>query len=230
MAGDATAGDATGETGAPGSPARRAVVAEPVRAPAAAAASFFSDLRYIGQLDRTYLVCEAPGELVLVDQHAAHERVEFQRLRARCADRTLPTQRLLFPHRLELSPAEQAVIADCAEQLAAVGLELEAGDDAIAIKAVPAGLRAAKPEAVVRELVADLAERGASRAVEERLDLVLATIACHSVVRAGDSLTPREAEALLRSMDGVEYKAHCPHGRPVLLRLGVDEIARRFGR
>jgi DNA mismatch repair protein MutL len=184
----------------------------------------------MGQLDRTYLVCEGDGELVLIDQHAAHERVAFQRLRDRADTDAVATQRLLFPTTLELPPGEAAVVADGGPLLGAVGFDVEPfGASAVAIKAVPAGLRH-DPTQVLRELLGDLADRGGSRAVDERLDRVLATIACHSVVRAGDVLGADEARALLGQMDGVDFRAHCPHGRPVLLRIGVPEIARRFGR
>ena len=139
-------------------------------------------------------------------------------------------QRLLFPTILELPPAERALVADGADLLAAVGFDVEPfGPTTIAVKAVPAGLRH-EPTAVLRELLDDLADRGGSRAVDERLDHVLATIACHSVVRAGDVLGPDQARALLDQMDGVDFRAHCPHGRPVLLRISIAEIARRFGR
>ena len=192
---------------------------------------FFSSLRYLGQLDRTYLLCEGDGELVLLDQHAAHERVEFQRLRRAYQERSVPVQTLLFPHNLELTARQQAAAADCITELAAVGFELEPfGGDAFALKAVPARIRAGTGDAVLGELLDELVECGGSRAVDERLDTVFATIACHSVVRAGDVLSAREVEALLGSLDGVDFRAHCPHGRPVLLRIGIGEIARRFGR
>jgi len=199
-------------------------------APAETTAGFFARLRYMGQLDRTYLVCEGDGELVLIDQHAAHERVEFQRLRERSTAREVPIQRLLFPQTVEVPPAHHAVVDDLADVLAAAGFEVEPfGGATVAIKAMPAGLRD-DSAAVLRELLAELADRAGSRAVEQRLDHVLATIACHSVVRAGDVLSPREAESLLGQMDGVDFRAHCPHGRPVLLRIPATEIGRRLGR
>jgi DNA mismatch repair protein MutL len=195
------------------------------------AAEFFTRLRYIGQLDRTYLVCELGGEMVLVDQHAAHERVAFQRLRDRYQERAVPVQRLLFPKTLELAPAQGAVADDLRQTLSDMGFEIEPfGGSTYALKSVPAGLRESDVDDVVAELLDELAERGGSRALEERLDLALATIACHSAVRAGDVLGEEEVHALFRSLDGVDFKAHCPHGRPVLLRIRVDEIARRFGR
>jgi DNA mismatch repair protein MutL len=188
---------------------------------------FFSGLRYLGQLDATYLVCERDGELVLVDQHAAHERVAFQKLRERWAARTVARQRLLFPQTVELGRGAEEMV----EALDAVGFEIEPfGEGTFAMKAVPAELRDGEdPAALLRRLCAEL-EQGGSRAVEERLDAVFATLACHSVVRAGDALGPAEATSLLASLDAVDFRAHCPHGRPVLLRIRVDEIARRFGR
>lgn len=195
------------------------------------ASRFFSRLRYIGQLDRTYLICESEGEMVLVDQHAAHERVAFQHLRERYQQRAIPVQRMLFPKTVELTPGQGAMVEECRESLASMGFEVEPfGGATYALKTVPAGLREADAEPVLLELLDELVERGGSRALEERLDLVLATIACHSVVRAGDVLSNQEVHALFHSLDQVEFKAHCPHGRPVLLRISVSELARRFGR
>ena len=205
----------------------------PPPAPAApAAAGFFGRLLYLGQLDRTYLVCEAAGELVLIDQHAAHERIAFQRLREAHRTSGPRTQRLLFPRTIELAPQQAGAALDNADALAAIGFELEAFSkgSSFLLRASPVDL--AEPEVVptLLELLSDLAENDASRAVGDRLDLLLATVACHSVVRAGDTLSVAEAEALLSSMDAVDYRAHCPHGRPVLLRISIAEIARRFGR
>jgi DNA mismatch repair protein MutL len=224
----------------PASP--RTAPARPLASPAAAAPpadepdpvdappAYFAALRYLGQIDRTYLVCEGDGELVLLDQHAAHERVAFQRLKDRAEHGEVAVQRLLFPSVIELPPAEAALCAEHGAVLAKVGFEVEPfGGAAIAVKAVPAGLRE-DATSVLRELLGELAERGGSRALTERLDHVLATVACHSVVRAGDALSTDEVVALLAQMDGIDFRAHCPHGRPVLLRIGTSEIARRFGR
>jgi DNA mismatch repair protein MutL len=192
---------------------------------------FFEGLRYIGQLDRTYLVCERDSEMVLIDQHAAHERVAFARLKERFKERQMPVQRMLFPLTIELAEPEAAVASESKDELAGLGFELEPfGGTSWAIKSAPADLRESEVAKVVKQLLEDLSTRGGSRAVEERLDNVLATIACHSVVRAGDVLGVREAEALLESMSEIEFGGYCPHGRPVLLRMRMDEIARRFGR
>jgi DNA mismatch repair protein MutL len=200
-----------------------------------AGSNFFTSLRYMGQLDRTYLLCEADGELVMLDQHAAHERVELDKLLRRYRERSIPVQRLLFPQTIELS-AEQAAAADAhGDQLAAMGFEIDefggsGGQLSYALKAVPAGLRHAEPPEVLLDLLDELARRGSGRAVDEMVESMLATVACHSVVRAGDSLSGREVESLLSAMDGIDFRGVAPHGRPVLLRISVGEIARRFGR
>ena len=194
-----------------------------------AAPGFFGGLRYLGQLDLTYLVCEADGELVLVDQHVAHERVELARLIAR-GDREAATQRLLFPTTIEVAPELIAIAGRTGAVLARVGYEVEPfGATSLAVKSVPAGIRHGDPAVVLRGLLESWAD-GEAPSDAEQLQRVLATIACHSVVRAGDRLAPNEAQALLASLDGVELAGPGPHGRPLLLRLPVAEIARRFGR
>ena len=203
----------------------------PPSPPERRATGFFGSLRYLGQLDRTFLVCEAPGELVLIDQHAAHERIAFQRLRDAYREQALRSQRLLFPRTVELDAVQAAAAEVNREALLAIGFELEPfGERTWALRTSPVDVREEEVEATLRELLSELGDAEASRAVDERVDLMFATIACHSVVRAGDFLSPAEAAALLLSMDEVDYRAHCPHGRPVLLRMGVTELARRFGR
>jgi DNA mismatch repair protein MutL len=194
---------------------------------------FFSSLIYLGQLHRTYLMCEAPGELVLIDQHAAHERVAFQRLREAHASQKVRTQRLLLPATVELDERLAAVAAAEAPLLAGLGFEVEPfGARGVVVRALPELLADKSPARVISELLGELTEDGGrgGEVVNDRLDHLLATMACHSVVRAGDVLSEREVRALLESMDGIDYRAHCPHGRPVLLRLSIGEIERRFGR
>jgi len=191
---------------------------------------FFASLRYLGQLDLTFLICEGDGELVLVDQHSAHERVELERLRSRSSDRDVTIQKLLFPLTMEATVAEVELVGRASELLAHCGFEVEAfGKTTLAVKAVPAGIRHGDPAQLLGKLLAEWSADGAP-SEEERLDTMLAEIACHSVVRAGDRLSASEAEALLRALDGVAHADRGPHGRPILLRLPLAEIARRFGR
>jgi DNA mismatch repair protein MutL len=211
---------------------RIAEVAPAADAEPAAAAGYFARLRYLGQLDLTYLACEGDGELVLVDQHAAHERVELARLVARHTARDVATQKLLFPTTFEATPAQLAIVGPAAAVLAGVGFEAEPfGKSTIAIKAVPAGMHHADPLQLLRRLLDEWAAHdGDGPSEDDRILRALAQIACHSVVRAGDRLTPGEAESLLRSLDGVDLAAPTPHGRATLLRLPIAEIGRRFGR
>jgi DNA mismatch repair protein MutL len=217
-----------------------------------AATGFFQSLNYIGQLHKTYLVCEAESqgggrELVLVDQHAAHERVAFERLRAAHVRREIRRQRLLFPvpialgdlaataraeiAALEALGFEVEVDAEVAEATAAAvagGAEASAGT--VTVRAVPELLAAADPKPLLRDVLGQLADGGPPRSTADRIDHLLATMACHSVVRAGDVLGRPQALALLSQLDGVDLRSHCPHGRPVLLRVPLPEIERRFGR
>ncbi len=212
-------------------PSLPAGVAELASPPPVEERGFFASLVYLGQLHRTYLVCQAPGELVLIDQHAAHERVAFQRLRDAHADKRVKSQRLLLPATVELDPQLAAAALEHAPLLAALGFELEQfGDRTVAVRALPDLMASTDPADVLTEVLGELAARDATELVADALDHVLATMACHSVVRAGDGLGPHEVRALLESMDGIDYRAHCPHGRPVLLRMSLGEIERRFGR
>jgi DNA mismatch repair protein MutL len=199
-----------------------------------AADGYFARLRYLGQLDLTYLACEGDGELVLVDQHAAHERVELARLRDRGShgdgNTRVAVQNMLFPVTLDATPPQLELVARVGDLLAQVGFEVEPfGKATLAVKAVPAGIRHGDPAQLLRSLLHEWAESG-TPSEAERLDALLGKIACHSVVRAGDRLTPSEAETLLRSLDGLDLSLPAPHGRAVLLRLPLSEIGRRFGR
>jgi DNA mismatch repair protein MutL len=199
------------------------------------ATPFFAGLAYIGQLHRTYLVCESQGELpelILVDQHAAHERVAYGRLVAAHGRREVRRQRLLFPLPIEVDEAAAAVVEGAGRAtLDALGFELErAGARAVRVRAVPEMLKDADPKPLVRDVLAELAEGAPTAETLESIDHVLATMACHSVVRAGDVLGRSEAVGLLAQLDGVDLRSHCPHGRPVMLRLPLAEIERRFGR
>jgi DNA mismatch repair protein MutL len=198
------------------------------------AAPYFAGLRYLGQLHRTYLVCEGPRGLVLVDQHAAHERMNYQRLRRAAAERRGHVQPLLVPLLLRLAPGAAARIAEGAADLAAIGIEVEPfGGGSAAVKALPAPL-ATLPESALAALLADLAEElassGRGESLERRRDALLARAACHASVRAHDPLDDAEAQALLGALDATDYGARCAHGRPVVAEWPAPEIEKRFGR
>jgi DNA mismatch repair protein MutL len=189
------------------------------------------DLRYIGQARTTFLLLEADDELVIVDQHAAHERVTYERLRRElAATGRLHSQRLLTVVNLDLGPAEADRIEELAEQLGRHGLEVSrTGPDRIGIHAVPAELAASSPARLLADMVLALEEgRKGSRSLEE--DHVVATMACHGSIRAGKQLSPAEVTALLAQMESIDFAGHCPHGRPVLTRLPWRELERRVHR
>ena len=196
-----------------------------------APAPYFRGLRYLGQLHRTYLVCEGPSGLVLVDQHAAHERMNYQRLRARAPG---PVQPLLVPQLVQLSPSAAALLGEASEALASIGVEVEHFGGAAAVVKSLAPPLDRLPEAKLAALLSDLAfeleAHGRGESLERLRDALLARAACHASVRAHDALAPGEAQALLDALDATDYGARCAHGRPVVAEWRTAEIEKRFGR
>lgn len=198
-----------------------------------ASRGFFGGLEYIGQLRRTYLVCEGPSELVLVDQHAAHERIMFERLRVAHRQRAVVRQRLLFPIPIELDEVAAAAAREAAtaEALAELGFEVEAfGPSTMLLRAVPDLLKDVDPKPLLRDVLHRVAEGDSLRRAEENFEHVFATMACHGALRAGDIVAREAAVTLLGQLDAVDLHSHCPHGRPVLLRMSIAEIEQRLGR
>ena len=193
---------------------------------------YFGSMRYVGQHARTYLVCEAPGgALVVIDQHASHERLLFHRLRLALRARELEIQPFLVPPVVTLPPAAARAIEAAASELSAVGLEVEPfGGDAFAVKSAPALLGGAAMGPLLTDLAEQVAEAERGSAVGEALDGLLATMACHAAVRANQDLTREEVRALLDGLDAIDFKARCPHGRPVVVELPLAELERRVGR
>jgi DNA mismatch repair protein MutL len=195
-----------------------------------AADGFYARLQYRGQLRTMYLLCEGADALYVLDQHAAAERVTFDRLRRAHASRAIAMQRLLVPEVVDLVPAEVTLLEEAASDIAGLGVELRAvGSNAVAVHGVPKLVERARPERIVRDILAELV-RAAKRPFSDAADLVLATMACHGSVRGGDALSDDEARALLRALDTVDFAGHCPHGRPVVTRIPFEELERRVGR
>ncbi|MGA2449647.1 MAG: DNA mismatch repair endonuclease MutL [Polyangiaceae bacterium] len=191
---------------------------------------FFSSLEFLAQVRATFLVCAGPDGLYILDQHAAAERVTFDRLSRARASRSIPMQRVLIPEIVELSSTEVSTLDEQADNVTLLGIELRAvGPTAVAVHGIPALLTRTTPDRLVRDLVAELA-REAKRPFGDSVDLVLATMACHGSVRAGDPVSREEAIALLQALDDVDFRGHCPHGRPVVTRIGYDDLERRVGR
>jgi DNA mismatch repair protein MutL len=190
----------------------------------------FRALRFAAQVRKMFLVCEGPDGLYILDQHAAAERVTFYRLRRAYESRDVATQALLFPVIIAVSPSEAALVEDAQEVILRAGLDVRvAGPASIAVHAVPQLLPNASPERLVRDLLAEVSRSG-ERAYSGAIDLALATMACHGSVRAGDPMAPAEVTALLSALDEVDFAGHCPHGRPVVMRIRWPELEHRVGR
>jgi len=196
-------------------------------------APFFAGLRYLGQLHRSYLVCEGPRGLVLIDQHAAHERMNYQRLR-KAAESRVHGQPLLVPRVLSPAPGAAAALSAASEALSACGIELTGfGSGTVAVKALPRELGPlgdAQLLAMLGDLADELELHGRGEPLLRLRDALLARAACHASVRAHDALAPAEAQALLDALDATDYGARCAHGRPVVAEWGTPEIEKRFGR
>ena len=184
-----------------------------------------------GQVAATYIVAEAQDGLVIVDQHAAHERLVLERMRRAGAGGAVAPQALLIPEVVELDEPDCDRLEAAAPELAELGLEIERfGPTAMLVRATPAPLGTADVRGLVADLAAELAELGQALSLRDRLDHVAATIACHGSVRAGRILSVAEMNALLREMEVTPRSGQCNHGRPTWVKLGHGEIEKLFGR
>ena len=183
------------------------------------------------QLHRTYILAETPTGIVLVDQHAAHERLVYERMKEALAAQGVARQALLLPEIVELDETGAARLAARAAELAEFGLVLEPfGPGAVVVREVPALLPGLDVGALVRDLADELAEWGDTLALKERIETVCGTLACHTSVRAGRHLSPPEMDALLRQMEATPNSGQCNHGRPTYIALDLADIERLFGR
>jgi len=183
------------------------------------------------QLHGTYILAETPSGIVLVDQHAAHERIVHERMKEALATRGVARQVLLLPEVVELDEALAARLVTRADELAEFGLVLEGfGAGAVVVREVPALLPGLEIAALVRDLAEEVAEWDAALSLKERIDSVCGTLACHTSVRAGRRLSPAEMDALLRQMEATPNSGQCNHGRPTYVTLALADIERLFGR
>ena len=188
--------------------------------------------RPFAQILETYVLSQAPdGALVLVDQHAAHERLTHEALKAQLVDGGVRSQPLLIPAVVELTAGELTRLQAAAPALARLGLEYEEfGPGALLVRALPALLGNPEPGPLLRDLAAELAEWEETEALERRLDAAVARLACHGSIRAGRRLNTEEMSALLRQMEATPRAATCSHGRPTWLRLSKADLEKMFGR
>ncbi|MBZ8133478.1 DNA mismatch repair endonuclease MutL [Afifella sp. IM 167] len=183
------------------------------------------------QLHENYIVAQTGDGLVIVDQHAAHERIVYEKLKAALGARAVPTQMLLIPEIVELPAEDVERIAARAGELAELGLGIEPfGPGAVAVTETPALLGEVDARGLVRDIADDLAEFDASTRLKEKLDHVAATMACHGSVRSGRRMKPDEMNALLRQMEETPNSGQCNHGRPTYVELKLSDIERLFGR
>jgi DNA mismatch repair protein MutL len=184
-----------------------------------------------GQVAATYIVAEAEDGLVIVDQHAAHERLVLERMRAAREGGAVARQALLMPEVVDLDEPDCDRLDGAAAELAELGLELERfGPTAMLVRAVPVALGKTDIAGLLADLAAEIAELGGPLSLRDKLDLVAATIACHGSVRAGRILSVAEMNALLREMEVTPRSGQCNHGRPTWVKLGHGEIEKLFGR
>lgn len=183
------------------------------------------------QLHNAYLVAETPDGMIIVDQHALHERIMYDRLRQRIAVGVLESQRLLLPDTVQITPEQLAILDRHADLLDRLGLELTPfGRHAVAVNAVPAVIRDTDVAQFVRDLLDRLSEAGSQPNTEVVLEEMLAMMACKAAVKFGDPLTGAEIESLLAQREAVEKSTACPHGRPTALRFTLAELEKQFKR
>jgi DNA mismatch repair protein MutL len=184
-----------------------------------------------GQVAATYIVAEAEDGLVIVDQHAAHERLVLERMRKAAGGGQVARQALLIPDVVELDEPDCDRLEAAAGELGELGLEIERfGLAAMLVRATPAPLGKTDIPALLADLAAELAELGTALSLRDKLDHVAATIACHGSVRAGRILSVAEMNALLREMEVTPHSGQCNHGRPTWVKLAHGDIEKLFGR
>jgi DNA mismatch repair protein MutL len=217
------------ETGRPGQPSFSRP--SPTHTPGLWEKKTFGSLTVIGQLHNTYILCESDQGLVMIDQHAAHERIVFEELKKGYAASKIATQPLLLPEKLELGYREAEVIEQLQDDLGRVGVDIAPfGGNTYLIRSVPQILIDAPIKRLVLEVIDTAVALGVKTGFEGAVDDCLAVMACHSAVRAKKKLSREEMEHLLRQMDMCEDPSHCPHGRPTVIRRSLDAIEKDFKR
>ncbi|MBJ6802627.1 DNA mismatch repair endonuclease MutL [Geomonas propionica] len=214
-------------------PALHDTLEEPVPAPGPESEppGYFSSLAVIGQFNASYILCQRGPDLVLIDQHAAHERVAFEKLKAEFVGKEVDSQGLLFPETLELSFRESAVLRENLEELRRLGFSFEEfGGNTWLLNAVPQMLSGTDYLRTIRDILEELSSLSRSRTFTDIQEDLLARIACHSVVRGRRTLTTQEIAALFRQMDETDFSSNCPHGRPVMQTLTLVDVEKMFKR
>ena len=191
----------------------------------------FGDMRIIGQLHNTYIVCEADAGLILIDQHAAHERILFETFSDRAAHSPKAAQRLLVPETVELGYREAGVLEKLIPDLAELGLDIEPfGGNTFVIKSVPPLLADREVKPLLVEIVEKIVEIGSSSGLAQMLDECRMVMACHGAIRANQALSEAQINGLLSQLDECRNPSHCPHGRPTWIRWDIQTLEKSFKR
>jgi DNA mismatch repair protein MutL len=191
----------------------------------------FGDMRVIGQFHNTYIVCESEAGLILIDQHAAHERVLFEQFSARSTSAQKSAQSLLVPETVELGYREAGVLEKMIPELSELGLDIEPfGGNTFVVKAVPVLLAEREIKPVLIEIVEKIAEVGAAPGLDEALDQSRMVMACHGAIRANQALNETQIKGLLTGLDGCRNPSHCPHGRPTWIHWEIRNLEKSFKR
>lgn len=192
---------------------------------------FFHELRILGQIDQTYLILDDGDGLVVIDQHAAHERVKFERLRRDLSENSISGQPLLFPKQIQMKSEEISALIHQQKFLSQFGFDVEPfGDEVAIIRAIPPSLRENEAEEMLKEFLQQASLNKISTSLSDWIDKICAQMACHGSIRAGQSLSNEQIEALLTQLDEIDYNAHCPHGRPTTRVFPYSELAKWFHR
>jgi DNA mismatch repair protein MutL len=192
---------------------------------------FFADLTFIGQYKGTYIICESHDGLMLIDQHAAHERIVFEQLKRQSNARRPAAQRLLLPETIDLGFREAQILEKLAPELDRYGLEIEPfGGNTFVVKAVPTLLDSSGISGIVTRLVEKTAEIGVGAEMETIMDECLIVMACHNAIRAHQQLSETQIKAMLEQLDACDNPSHCPHGRPIWIRWRVKDLEKQFRR
>jgi DNA mismatch repair protein MutL len=191
----------------------------------------FGDLRVMGQLQNTYILCESADGLVLIDQHAAHERILFEKLKDRSSTESKSAQKLLIPETIDLGYRETDILTKLIPDLKELGLAIEPfGGNTFVVKAVPALLANREVKPLVIEIVEKVAEIGFTPGLEKAIDQCLLLMACHGAIRANQHLSDRQIKELLVQLDKCDNPSHCPHGRPTWISWTTRSLEKSFSR
>ena len=184
-----------------------------------------------GQVHENYIIAQTADGMVIVDQHAAHERLVYEKLKSQMREDGVPSQALLIPEIVDLSANDCTSLLDFSETLKSMGMVLEAfGGGAVAVRATPAILGEVNAKLIILDVLDELCDQNATQSVQDKVEAILSRVACHGSIRSGRRMRGEEMNALLREMESTPHSGQCNHGRPTYVELKLSDIERLFGR